>query len=137
MTQSTAVQRAVAKYDKENIKGFYIKLHKEKDKDIIDKLETVDSKQSYIKGLIRDDILDMPSDEVIEILDTIPTVGKQVDALEIARKKLKYIENIKAEYIEFKVNIDLLKEMKNRQIEGGSFYRALNNAIEILETLLR
>ena len=42
MTQSTAVQRAVAKYDKENIKGFYIKLHKEKDKDIIDKLESVE-----------------------------------------------------------------------------------------------
>ena len=56
MTQSSALQRAVAKYDKANIKGLFIKLHKEKDKDIIDKLESVKSKQGYIKHLIRKDI---------------------------------------------------------------------------------
>lgn len=48
--------KAVAKYDKANMKGLYIKLHKKNDKDIIDKLDTVESKQGYVKGLIREDI---------------------------------------------------------------------------------
>lgn len=48
--------KAVAKYDKANMKGLYIKLHKSNDKDIIDKLETVSSKQGYVKKLIREDI---------------------------------------------------------------------------------
>ena len=56
MTQSNAVKKAVRKYDKENITGLYIKLHKTKDKDIIDKLETVESKQGYIKQCIREDL---------------------------------------------------------------------------------
>ena len=57
MTQTKSVIRAVAKYDKSNIKGLYIKLHKEKDADIIQKLDTVKSKQGYIKQLIREDIV--------------------------------------------------------------------------------
>lgn len=57
MTQTKSVIRAVAKYDKSNIKGLYIKLHKEKDSDIIQKLDTVKSKQGYIKQLIREDIV--------------------------------------------------------------------------------
>lgn len=56
MSQTKSVIKAVAKYDKTNIQGLYIKLHKTKDKDIIDKLETVDSKQGYIKQLIREDV---------------------------------------------------------------------------------
>ena len=56
MTQPNSVIKAVAKYDKTNTQGLYIKLHKTKDKDIIDKLETVVSKQGYIKKLIREDI---------------------------------------------------------------------------------
>lgn len=57
MTQPDSVIKAVAKYDKTNIQGLYIKLHKTKDKDIIDKLESVESKQGYIKKLIREDIV--------------------------------------------------------------------------------
>ena len=56
MSQSNAVKKAVCKYDKENIIGLYIKLHKTKDKDILDKLATVKSKQGYIKQCIREDI---------------------------------------------------------------------------------
>ena len=56
MSQAVSVIKAVAKYDKANIKGLYIKLHKEKDADIIQKLDTVKSKQGYIKQLIREDI---------------------------------------------------------------------------------
>ena len=56
ITQPDYVKKAVAKYDKENVKGFYIKLHKSKDKDIIDKLDTVESNQGYVKQLIREDI---------------------------------------------------------------------------------
>lgn len=58
MTQTDAVKRAVAKYDKTHTIGIYIKLHKEKDKDIIDKLSTVESKQGYIKNLILKDIME-------------------------------------------------------------------------------
>jgi len=56
LAQSNAVKKAVRKYDKANITGLYIKLHKAKDKDIIDKLATVDSKQGYIKQCIREDL---------------------------------------------------------------------------------
>jgi len=56
LTQSNAVKKAVRKYDKTNITGLYIKLHKTKDKDIIDKLATVKSKQGYIKQCIREDL---------------------------------------------------------------------------------
>lgn len=50
------MKKAVAKYDKEHTKGLFIKLHKVKDKDIIDKLELVESKQGYIKQCIREDL---------------------------------------------------------------------------------
>lgn len=56
MTQSNAVKKAVRKYDQANIIGLYIKLHKTKDKDIIDKLATVKGKQGYIKQCIREDM---------------------------------------------------------------------------------
>lgn len=36
--------------------GVYIKLHKDNDRSIIDKLSKVDNKQGYIKGLIKKDI---------------------------------------------------------------------------------
>ena len=38
------------------IYGVYLKLNEETDGDIIDKLESVDKKQSYIKDLIRKDL---------------------------------------------------------------------------------
>ena len=56
MTQTKAVKKAVAKYDKTNTQGLFIKLHKTRDRDIIDKLESVESKQGYIKQLIRENI---------------------------------------------------------------------------------
>ena len=36
--------------------GFYLKFHKEKDKDMINKLQSVQNKQGYIKGLINKDL---------------------------------------------------------------------------------
>ena len=42
-----------AKYDKSNTKGFYIKLNKKTDSDIITTLESKDNKQGFIKALIR------------------------------------------------------------------------------------
>ncbi len=45
-----------AKYDKTHTTGLYLKLNKETDKDIIEKLEASGNKQGYIKGLIRADI---------------------------------------------------------------------------------
>ena len=45
-----------AKYDKANTKVYTIKLNIKTDADIIKKLESLESKQGYIKQLIRDDI---------------------------------------------------------------------------------
>lgn len=43
-------------WNRENCKGFYIKLMKSTDSDIIDMLEKQENKQAYIKNLIRADI---------------------------------------------------------------------------------
>lgn len=51
-----AMIRAVAKYNKDNIIQISVKLNRSTDKDIIDHLDQVDSKQGYIKDLIRKDI---------------------------------------------------------------------------------
>ena len=42
---------------KENTKGFYIRLSKKTDADIIDYLSSVENKQGFVKGLIRMEIL--------------------------------------------------------------------------------
>ena len=39
-----------------NYKGYYLKLNKEQDADVIDRLDAQENRQGYIKGLIRDDI---------------------------------------------------------------------------------
>lgn len=44
------------KYDKENTVQVKLKLNKKTDADILEKLESVDSKQGYIKELIRADL---------------------------------------------------------------------------------
>lgn len=48
--------RAQKKYDKANTKTYLLKLNKKTDADIINKLETVENRQGYIKELIRDDL---------------------------------------------------------------------------------
>ena len=48
--------RANAKYDKQNTTGLYLKLNKNTDIDIIERLSAQENKQGYIKLLIRDDI---------------------------------------------------------------------------------
>lgn len=48
--------RAVAKYDAENTKQVILKLNLKTDADILQRLEEVDSKQGYIKDLIRRDM---------------------------------------------------------------------------------
>lgn len=54
-----AQKRAQKNYDEKNkgkFRNVHIKLNCETDKDIIDKLESVDSMQGYIKSLIRKDL---------------------------------------------------------------------------------
>jgi hypothetical protein len=53
---SPAHNRATAKYDAENTKFFGLKFNLKTDADILEKLDTVDNKQGYIKDLIRADI---------------------------------------------------------------------------------
>lgn len=52
-TKHTLAQR---KYDEIHRKTYGFRLHRDIDKDIIDKLASVPSMQGYIKQLIRDDI---------------------------------------------------------------------------------
>lgn len=54
-----AQKKAQKAYDERNkgkFRNFCLKLNRESDKDIIEKLETVDSMQGYIKSLIRKDV---------------------------------------------------------------------------------
>lgn len=57
MSTSKAQLRAQAKYDKDNTVQVKLKLNKKTDADIIKRLSETDSKQGYIKELIRLDIL--------------------------------------------------------------------------------
>lgn len=51
-----AQKRAVAKYDAANTVQLKMKLNVKTDADILEKLESVNNKQGYIKDLIRKDI---------------------------------------------------------------------------------
>lgn len=54
--ETEAQKRARLKYEATHKKGLYLKLNAVTDADIIEKLEQVESKQGYIKQLIRQDI---------------------------------------------------------------------------------
>lgn len=61
MSRSDALKRAQAKYAEKYrksgaTKSFYIKYHREHDKQIIEKLESVENKNGYIRDLIQADI---------------------------------------------------------------------------------
>ena len=54
-----AALRAQKKYDqanKDKYKNIFIKVNRETEADIVEKLESVDNVQGYVKGLIRSDI---------------------------------------------------------------------------------
>lgn len=53
---SSAQIKAQAKYDKDHTKSIHLKFNIEYDSDILKKFEEVESKQGYIKELIRADI---------------------------------------------------------------------------------
>lgn len=54
--KTEAEKRASAKYDALHTKQIKLKLNLKHDADILEKLDSVDSKQGYIKSLIRKDI---------------------------------------------------------------------------------
>jgi len=51
-----AQMRALKKYDKANTKQVHLKLNKRTDADVLNRLQQVGSKQTYIKRLIREDM---------------------------------------------------------------------------------
>ena len=51
-----AHKRANAKYDSSHTKQIKLQLNLKTDKDVLDRLDQVENKQGYIKGLIRSDI---------------------------------------------------------------------------------
>lgn len=51
-----ANKRASKKYDQINTKMISVKINKRTDADILQRIDAIDNKQSYIKGLIRRDI---------------------------------------------------------------------------------
>lgn len=57
MAQTKAEKnRVIERWQRENVVRITVKLNKHTDADILDKLETVKSKQGYIKALVRADI---------------------------------------------------------------------------------
>jgi NADH:ubiquinone oxidoreductase subunit E len=57
MDMATDAQiKAQAKYDAENTRQVHLKLNRNTDKDVLEKLDEVQSKQGYIKRLIREDL---------------------------------------------------------------------------------
>lgn len=56
MTQTKAELRAKAKYNKTKTRTYCLRLNLKTDSDIIEILDSVTSKQGYIKQLIREDI---------------------------------------------------------------------------------
>lgn len=48
--------KAQKKYDAKNTKQFHLKLNRNTDWDVLEKLDSVPSKQGYIKQLIRADL---------------------------------------------------------------------------------
>lgn len=68
------------KYDAENTKRFSLKLNKNTDRDILERLKEVTSMQGYIKELIRKDIKDKsePRDDTIVIVEKSKTGWKAV-----------------------------------------------------------
>ena len=55
-TVSESQLKAQKKYDSVNTMGIHLKLNKNTDIDIIEKLNSVENKQGYIKELIRKDM---------------------------------------------------------------------------------
>jgi hypothetical protein len=53
---SPALVKAQKKYNRTKTKSFTLKLNKETDADVIERLEKAENKQGYIKELIRKDI---------------------------------------------------------------------------------
>ena len=56
MKTSEAQKRAVLKYDVKNTKQYPLKLNLITDADIIERFDSVESIQGYIKQLVREDI---------------------------------------------------------------------------------
>lgn len=48
--------KAQAKYDAKNTRQVHLKLNRRTDRDVLEKLDSVPSKQGYIKALIRADL---------------------------------------------------------------------------------
>ena len=67
-----AQKRAQKKYDEANRKNWRIvnlKLNRETDADIIQKLESVDGMQTYIKKLIREETLMISQKRIMQVFD--------------------------------------------------------------------
>lgn len=55
--------QSIAKYQKANVKSYLVKVNKNTEGEIIEKLESVPSKQGYIKDLIKKDIKSERNDD--------------------------------------------------------------------------
>jgi hypothetical protein len=56
MPVSEAMKKSIERYDKKNTVQIHLKLNIKTDADILRRLEEVESKQGYIKALIRADL---------------------------------------------------------------------------------
>ena len=90
-----------SRYDKTHMKQYLLKYHLENDADIIAKLDEMESKQGYIRQLIRDDIARTCSGSVPVLLNTA--------AKEILAEKAKETGRSVPELIALIVNEQLLR----------------------------
>lgn len=67
------------KYDAENTKRFTLKVNLKTERDILDKLLSVKSKQGYIKSLIRADMNEGLRPDFIEKLPILTSGPRRVD----------------------------------------------------------
>ena len=95
MPRSEALKKAQDKYKKEKTIIINIRLHNERDADIIEQLKNKGSKQGYIKQLIRSDISNEEIERLeISLLNTLENLMK-VEAYTEAKKLIKDLTEIK------------------------------------------
>ncbi len=117
MPRTEALKKAQHKYQQKTVKTVAVKLHSVLDSDIINRLDTVDSKQGYIKTLIRGEIY---RDELNELMELYGRVSKKninsigTDVLEYRIERFYEYGLISVE--KYKEMIDFLTKLRKSQL---------------------
>lgn len=72
-----------AKYDAENTKRYGLKFTFKYDGDVIEKLDSIENKQAYIKSLIRADIAGNSAEKMGDLIERLRAIERALDGLDI------------------------------------------------------